>query len=115
MANFDLTTYPLSNRTRMQADHVVQRDLMDDGTMGVRVLGGSTFRLIACEFQPMTEATSAAFASYLITNRATELDMVFTFGSPLETYRGYIWSDPTFTPASGKLHVWRFNFRGKLV
>lgn len=115
MANFDLTTYPLSDRTRMVDDLTLARDLMDDGTMGVRVLGSDTFRTIRCQFEPMSEATSAAFSSYLITNRATELDMVFTFGSPLETYRGYIWSQPTFSVVSGFWHIWQFDFRGKRV
>ena len=115
MANFDLTSYPLSDRTRMIDDLTVARDLMDDGTLGIRALGGDTFRIIACEFQPMSEATSAAFSSYLITNRATELDMVFTFGSPLETYRGYIFSAPQLIITDGLLHVWRLDFRGKRV
>ena len=115
MANFDTTTYPLSDRTRFIDDLTVARDIMDDGEIGIRVLGDSTFRVIVCEFQPMTEAVSAAFSSYLITNRATELDMVFTFGSPLETYRGYIISSPQLVVSNGKLHLWRFDFRGKRV
>jgi hypothetical protein len=115
MANFDLTTYPLSDRTRMDDILTVARDVMDDGTLGVRVLGDDTWRVIGCEFEPMSESTSAAFSSYLITNRATELDMVFTFGSPLETYRGYIWSAPRFTIKEGIYHIWRFDFRGQRV
>ena len=115
MANFDLTTYPLSDRTRMVDDLVVARDIMDDGTLGIRVLGGDTFRVIACEFEPMTEATSAAFSSYLITNRATELDMVFTLVSPLETYRGYILTPPQLNVRDGVWHIWRLDFRGKRV
>jgi len=115
MANFDTTTYPLSDRTRMADELNVLRDIMDDGTLGIRVLGDDTFRIISCEFEPMSEQVSNDFASYLITNRATELDMVFAFGSPQETYRGYIFSTPTLAITDGTLHVWRMDFRGRRV
>ena len=110
---FDLTTYPLGDRTRFVSDKTVMRDILDDGNMRLRVLGGDTFRLIRCVFQPMTEANSAAFENYLITNRATEFTMTFAFGSPEDVYTGYIFSDPQVTVSNGFLHTWTFDFRGK--
>lgn len=110
---FDLTTYPLSDRTQFFSDHTVVRDILDDGNMRMRVLGGDSFRLIRCVFQPMSEAASTAFEAYLITNRATEFTMTFTFGSPQDVYTGYIWGEPALTITDGTLHYWSFDFRGK--
>jgi len=115
MANFDLTTYPLATETFMADDLNVARDIMDDGTLGIRVLGSSAYRTISCVFEHMDAATSAAFAAYLVTNRATELDMLFGFRSPQDTYRGYIWGNPSFTVVEGVWHVWTMEFRGKKI
>lgn len=112
---FDLTTYPLSDRSRFVDDHTVARDLLDDGTMRIRVLGASTFRIIRCVFEHLTEADAATFEAYLITNRATLFDMVFPFDSPVTTYQGYIWSTPQNTVTNGTFHVVSFDFRGVVV
>ena len=115
MANFDTTTYPLSDRTQFSDELNVARDIMDDGTMGIRVLGDDTFRTLRCEFEPMSEQVSNDFAAYLVTNRATELDMVLAFGSPQERYRGYIFAPPQMNVIGGRWHVWRLTFRGRKV
>jgi hypothetical protein len=112
---FPLTTYPLSDRTQFNAEHVVARDVLDDGEMRLRVLGASTYCTIRCVFSPMTKATSDTFEAYLITNRATEFTMVLTDASPtVATHQGYIWSDPTVSVSNG-LYTWSFDFRGKIV
>lgn len=112
---FDLTTYPLSDRTSFINDKTVMRDILDDGNMRIRVLGGDTFRTINCIFKHMSEATSAAFEAYLITNRATEFTMTMPWSSsPIDIYTGYIFSDPSVTVVDGIWHVWSFQFRGKV-
>lgn len=113
--SFPLSTYPLSDRTQVNEDHVISRDLLDDGEMRVRVLGGSTFRTIRCVFQYLTEAQSSTFEAYLIANRATEFTMVIDSQSPVTTYQGYIWSDPALSVSEGILYTWSFDFRGKVV
>ena len=110
---FDLTTYPLSDQTTFLNEKNVVRDVLDDGNMRLRVLGGDSFRSITCVFQLMSEATSAAFENYLITNRATEFTMTFAFGSPQDVYTGYIWSEPNVTVIDGVWHQWTLTFRGK--
>lgn len=110
---FNLSTYPLSDQTTLINEKNVMRDILDDGNMRIRVLGGDTFRNISCVFQLMSEATSAAFENYLITNRATEFTMTFTFGSPQDVYTGYIWSEPSVAVIDGIWHQWSFVFRGK--
>ena len=112
---FPLSTYPLSDKTRMDDDHVVARDRLDDGSMRIRVLGSDTFRIIRCVFEHLTEAQASTFEAYLITNRATEFDMVIDSQSPITTYQGYIWSDPRISVTSGFLYTFQFDFRGKVV
>lgn len=112
---FPLSTYPLSDKTRMSDDHTVARDLLDDGTMRVRVLGGSTYRLIRCVFENLTESQASTLEDYLITNRVTEFDMVLDSESPITTYQGYLWGDPQITVAHGVLHSVRVDFRGEVV
>jgi len=109
---FDLTTYPLADRTQFVSDHTAVRDVLDDGNMRIRVLGDDTFRLIRCVFMPMSKSESAAFENYLITNRATDFTMTFAWSSPEDVYTGYIWGDPRLT-VNGPLHFWSFDFRGK--
>ena len=112
---FPLTTYPLSDRTQFNAEHIVARDVLDDGEMRIRVLGASTFVIIRCVFSPMSKATSDVFEAYLITNRSTEFTMVLSDASPtVATHQGYIWSDPTVSVSNG-LYTWSFDFRAKVV
>lgn len=112
---FDLTTYPLSDATRFINEKNVMRDILDDGNMRIRVLGADSFRTINCVFKHMTEATSAAFEAYLITNRATEFTMTMPWSvSPIDVYTGYIFSDPQMVVVDGFLHVWSFTFRGSV-
>jgi hypothetical protein len=112
---FPLSTYPLSDRTQINDEHTVARDVLDDGTMRIRVLGDSTFRTVRCVFNYLTESESSTFEQYLITNRATEFTMVLDSQSPTTTYQGYIWSNPSVSVRDGNLYTWQFDFRGKVV
>lgn len=107
---FPLSTYPLSDRTQFNAEHIVARDVLDDGEMRVRVLGGSAFSTIRCVFNPLDQSTSDTFGAYLVTNRATEYTMVINS----ITHQGYIWSDPAVSISNG-LYTWAFDFRAKVV
>jgi len=112
---FPLSTYPLSATTGMEDDYAVERDIMDDGEMAVRVMGASTYREFKCVFQPMSLQTSKTFTDYLRTNRATEFDIVTAWSSPQTTYRGYIWSNTQVDASEGNLVIPSFTFRGKKV
>jgi hypothetical protein len=112
---FPIATYPLGGRTRFVDDHTIKRDVLDDGTMRVRVVGASTYRTISCSFEFISETVSAALEAYLITNRATEFDIPLEFGSPLTTYRGYFWSNATTSVTNGQLHTVTIQFRGAVV
>ena len=52
---FPQSTYTISDRTQFNDDHVVSRDLLDDGSMRLRVLGDSSYQIIRCVFEHMTE------------------------------------------------------------
>lgn len=110
---FPLSTYPLDSTTGLEDEHTVERDLMDDGEMAVRVLGASTYRIFTCVFTPMSVQTAKTFADYLRTNRATEFDIITAYTSPVTTYRGYIWSNIEEDNTEGNLSVFSFAFRGK--
>lgn len=117
MANFDQTTYPLDgNRTEFAHDMGGAMDRTDDLRPKVRELSDGTFDGIRCVFTPMDEQTSRNFRAYLATNRSTELDMVYTFGSPVTTIRGFV--DPGSVAkrvTHGRLHVWSLMFYGEIV
>lgn len=112
---FPLSTYPLSDKTRVSDDQVVSRESMDDGFPRIRVLGSNTFRVISCVFENFTEAQASAFEDYLNTNRSTEFDIVLDSQSPTTTYRGYIWTDPRATVTQGVWWNYTFDFRGQVV
>lgn len=112
---FPLSTYPLSDKTRMDDSQTVARDVLDDGTMRVRVLGSDNFRTIRCVFEHLSASQASTFEAYLNANRATEFDMVIDSESPITTYQGYIWSDPSVSVSHGRLYTFRFDFRGKVV
>ena len=111
---FPVSTYPLRDSTRMQDDFITARDVLDDGNMRIRVLGGDTFQTVRCVFNPMPIASKVTFEAYLRTNRATEFDLVTDSSSPTVTYRGYIWGDPSYNQDDG-LYTVSFEFRGKVV
>lgn len=98
MSVFDFATYPLSSDTSFTHRHHVTRDLMDDGTPHVRVMGDSGYQETMLRFQPMSIAESSALISYLSANVATEFDFG-DFGT------GYIWGDPTVEVVSGPLRA----------
>lgn len=112
---FPLSTYPLSDRTRLLDQHNVRRDVMDDGSMYIRQMSAESFKVIRCVFNPLDESTARTFWDYLITNKATEFTMSFSFQSPQQTYQGYIWSDPSDSVSQGTLHTISFDFRGEIV
>ena len=111
---FPLSTYPLRDSSRMQDDLVTMRDRLDDGSMRIRVLGTSNFSTIRCVFNPMSVASKVTFEAYLRANTATEFDIITDSSSPTITYRGYIWSDPSYTKRDG-LYTVSFDFRGVIV
>lgn len=112
---FPIATYPLSADTRLEDEHTVEVDIFDDGEMQSRTLGGSTFRVINCVFQPMSLDTAMTFEQYLRTNRGIEWDLPIPYGSPQTTYRGYIISAVEPNPSEGILITFGFRFRGKVV
>lgn len=102
MTAFDFTSYPLDSKTGFQDALNVTRDIMDDGTMHVRVLGGSGYRSGSLVFKPMSESEVDSLLGYLHDNRATE----FTFsgtGWGAQTYTGYIASEPSIRTIDGPL------------
>jgi len=96
MTVFDFNTYPITDDFTVSHSGVVTREIMDDGTPRVRVLGGSGYRTTRLTFQPMLAATSDALLAFIAANRATSID----FG---DYGTGYFWSDPTETAAGGLL------------
>lgn len=112
---FDQASYPLSDKTTMTSDFVVARDRLDDGTGRIRVLGTSTFRIINCVFENLTEAQSIALENYLIANLATEFTMVVSGLSGSNTYQGYLWSDPYQSVRDGAWYTVKVDFRGEVV
>ena len=111
---FPLSTYPLSDKSTFVDDHSVIRDLLDDGTMRVRVVGDSTYRTIRCVFEHLSSTTLNTFQAYLITNRVTEFTLTIAFSSPSMTYTGYFWSEPQVTVSNGSLYTVTVDFRGSV-
>ncbi|WP_027949872.1 hypothetical protein [Haliea salexigens] len=111
---FPFSSYALLDTSGAMDDHIVSREVMDDGTPVIRVLGTSTFRTLTCEFVPMSISDAQALMDYLHTNKATEFDMS---GDGLGTsiYRGYIWSEPRIQFSQGVLATVSFNFYGKRI
>lgn len=108
---FPLSTYPLEDRSTFVDEYRVSRDVLDDGSMSLAVLGDTHYRLVRCVFSPLTAATSATFETYLQTNRSTEFDLVYQG----ITYTGYIWSDIRTEPLEGALTRVSFDFRGEVI
>jgi len=109
---FPLSTYELDgNETTFLDGLNVERDIMDDGTPRVRVMGADVFRTINCVFPGLSETSVATFEAYIATNRATEFDMVINGN----TYRGYIWSAVRTGVSDGILHKRSFDFYGKAI
>jgi len=112
---FPLSTYGgLSDKTRMVDELITMRDALDDGTPRIRVLGGSTYRVIRCVFEHISEQIASDLEQYLITNRATEFSMSIDTASPATTYTGYIWTDPQVSVSNGFLYTVTFDFRGEV-
>ncbi len=117
---FPLSTYPLRDSSVMEDDQVISRDVLDDGEMRIRQLGGSNFATIRCVFTPISVDTKITFQAYLRANRTTEFDMTIdtpSASSPTvvaKIYRGYLWSDPRYQKQDG-LYTVSFDFRGKVV
>ena len=111
---FPFSSYTLLDSSAASDDHVVSREVMDDGTPVVRVLGSSTFRTVSCEFIPMSISNAQALMYYLHANKATEFDML-SDGLGTSTYRGYIWSSPSISYSQGVLATVSFDFYGKRI
>lgn len=108
---FPLDTYTLDDTTTFVDSIAYRRDIMDDGSPSITALGNTRYRTMRCVFGPMYGDTSETFETYLITNLATEFDMVYKSN----TYRGYIMSDPKTEPFDGDMTRVSFDFRGYLV
>jgi hypothetical protein len=89
---FPFDTYPLEDSTRIADDLNISREVMDDGTPAVRILGASVYRKINFAFIPMTQTDAQSLIDYIVTNRATEFEFSGA-GLGSSTYTGYIWSD----------------------
>lgn len=111
---FPFSSYTLLDATSAQDDHIISREIMDDGTPVIRVLGASTFRRVMCQFNPMNISDAQALMDYLHTNKATEFDMTDD-GLGTSTYRGYIWSEPQIAFEQGVLARVSFEFYGKRI
>lgn len=107
---FDVTSYPLDAATRFSHQPRVARDVLDDGSPRVRVLGDD-YAEIDLVFEPMDSSTAQAFEGYIYTNIATEFDITHRGA----TYRGYLWSDLQTDESLGRLTVFTIRFRGKRV
>lgn len=111
MATFDTATYPLSAETGFDFDSGDELDIMDDRTPRLRTLTTYSHAELRCVFRPMSDATSAAFQSYLISVSATELDITHN-GT---TYRGFIRPQSWSLDPSQTLNVWTLTFYGRVV
>jgi len=111
---FPLSTYALSDRTRINYDNTVARDLLHDGTINVRVLGDSSYATVNCVFEYLSGSTADSLLSYVQTNRVTEFDLVITYASPVVKVTGYIMTDPVVTVSNGQLYTITFDLRGSL-
>lgn len=97
---FDFATYPLERRTGFDVNLNVERDVADDRTPHVRILGEKTYRTGKLVFVPMVTSVADALESYLIANQGAE----FSFsgaGWAGQTFYGYLWSDPRRVTLSG--------------
>jgi len=112
---FPFSSYTLEDSTGVTDSLNVSRELMDDGTPVIRTLGSATFRTMSCQFLPMSISDAQALADYLVTNRATEFDMLDADALGSSTYRGYVWSDIRVQHTSGVLARVSFDFYGKRV
>lgn len=111
---FPLSTYPLSDRTQLNDDEPIIRDLLDDGSFRIRYLGFSSHQIARCTFRPMSKQLADTFMRYLRSNRATEFDLTLDFVSPTITITGYIWSEPRKSSSDG-LDTVTFDFRGTVA
>ena len=108
---FDVTTYPLSADTKAPRGATIARDILDDGSPRIRVLGGE-FATVELFFNPMDSVKAQSFEAYISANYATEFDITIR-GT---TYRGYIWSDLSDDASKGSNAVmYQLDFRGKVV
>jgi hypothetical protein len=108
---FDLTSYPLSSDTKVQSQPPIVRDVMDDGSPRIRVMGNehATIQLF---FNPMDASTAQAFEDYISVNFATEFDIDVNN----QTYRGYLWSQLYIVPAHGPRSIaYQIDFYGRVV
>ena len=111
MATFNLTLYPLEQATTLRPTLGTNIDQMDDGALHIRTLNPETYNTIRCVFQPMSASDSANFYAYLVTNRATELDIAHNG----EIIRGYIDGNSVTEDIDNGLHFWKFRLKGQLV
>lgn len=102
---FPVSTYPLSDRTRILPQQNIARDMLDDGTPRVRQFSATNHCTVNCVFEYVTGDTVDALLAYLNTNKTTEFDLVIPFSSPVVTVTGYLWSDPDVTVTEGKLYT----------
>lgn len=112
---FPFVSYALRDSTGITDSLTVTREVLDDGTPVIRTLGASTYRTLSCVFVPMTLSDAQALVDYVVTNRATEFDMVDTDALGSSTYRGYIWSDVRVAHEDGVIASVSFDFYGKRV
>lgn len=110
---FPFSSYALNDSTDLSDNHIISREVMDDGTPVIRELGSSTYRTLNCEFVPMTISEAQALVDYLHTNKATEFEMTDTDALGGSSYVGYIWSDIQVRYESGVLARVSFDFYGK--
>lgn len=109
---FPVSTYPLSDRTRILPQQNIARDMLDDGTPRVRQLSATNHCMVNCVFEYVSGATADALLTYLNTNKTTEFALVIPFSSPVVTVTGYLWSDPDVSVSNGKLYTIQVNLYG---
>lgn len=108
---FDLTTYTLEDRTRFSDEPTAAHDIMDDGSMRVRELRDSEYRLFRCTFTPRLGADADTLVQYLRGNVSTEFDLVHE-GT---TYRGYFMGKADTAHTDGDVGRVTMQFRGYAV
>jgi len=108
---FPLSTYRLSPKTAFEDVDSISRSEFSDGSMAIREIGASDYRIIQCKFVEMYLQEADDFAQYVRDNKAQEFDFVYL----AKTYRGYIWSAPKTTFESGNVALVSFSFRGVLT
>lgn len=105
---FDLTTYALEDRTRFSDEPTAAHDVMDDGSLRVRVLRDTEYREFKCIFTPRAGADVDTLVQYLRANVATEFDLVHE-GT---TYRGYFMGKADTSHTDGDFGRVTMKFRG---